>query len=215
MFKCKWNAGISVLTFMITISFLSLLMTPPVFPQENGGVFSVSPGAFTASDVPPLGSAYIIPQQLVVWNRDNIERVITIHSEIPPENSMTSGYVQIPNENWVTPFPSSVLVKENSYAIIELSFNIPRWDNLTNQKWEVWIPVERQPLPGEIGVLRPTVRIDIETTQTLPPAQKGVSLALLAMGIVIAVVVICIVVWIWSRGMGKREKPKKRVFSQR
>jgi hypothetical protein len=215
MLKFKLHLGTSVLISVIMISLLYLLITPPVFPQENNGVFSVSPGAFTARDVPPLGSPYIIPQQIVVWNRDNVDRVVTVSSEIPPENSTNAGYGLIPNENWVRPIPSSILIKENSYAIIDLSFDIPRWDNLTNQKWEVWIPVERQALPGEIGVLRPTVRIDIETTSTLPPAQKGVSLSLLlALGIVIVVVVICICVWVYSRRIGRGGKPRKRIFSQ-
>jgi hypothetical protein len=217
MYKCKWNVGISVLAFTIMISLLSVLMTPVALSQENAenAVFSVSPGAFTASDVPPLGSPYIIPQQLVVWNRDNIDRVVTIRSAVPPENSITPGYAPIPNENWITPFPSSILIKADNYAIIELSFNIPRWENLTGENWEVWIPVQRQPLPGEIGVLIPTVRIDIKTTQTLPPAQGGVSLALLlTTGIVIAVVVICIGLWYWSKRMGKGKKPVKRVISR-
>ena len=218
MFERKWHVGISVLISLFTISFIAaVLITPPVSPQvppEN--IFTVSPGAFTASQVPPMGEPYTIPQSIVVWNRDNIDRVVSITSEIPPENATNPGYVPIPNENWVRPLSSSVLIKENSYAIVQISFNIPRWENLTSQKWEVWIPVERQPQPGEIGVLRPTVRIDIETTQTLPPLQKGVSLTILVtVGIIIAVVVICIGAWVSSRRMGKREKSKKRIFSRR
>jgi len=214
MSERKWHLGISILISLLTISLIiAISITPLVFSQENA-IFSVSPGAFTASDVPPMGTPYTIPQNLVVWNRDNIARTIYVTSEIPPEDSITPGYEPIPNENWVTPIPSSVLINENSFAVIQLSFNLPRWENLTGQKWEVWIPVERQPFPGEIGVLRPTVRIKIETTKELPAAGNRASLALLAVGIVIAVAVICIGVWFWSRRRG-REKPRKGVFSRR
>ena len=200
MFERKWHVGISVLISLLTISFIAaVLITPPVFSQENAtenAIFSVSPGAFTARQVPPMGEPYTIPQNIVVWNRDNVERVVYITSEIPPENSVTQGYEPIPNENWVTPFPSSVLINENSFAVIQLSFNIPRWENLTGQKWEVWIPVERQALPGEPVVYRPTVRIKIETTEELPPVSKGINYSvLLAAGLLIAMVVISVGIW--------------------
>ena len=68
--------------------------------------------------------------------------------------------------------------------------------------------MERQANPGEIGVLRPTVRVKIETTATLPAKGMSASLALLALGIVIAVVIICIGAWFYSRKTGVR-KPRK------
>jgi len=218
----KWHVGISVLISLLTISLITVVsITPLVFPQENA-IFSVSPGAFKASNVPPMGEPYTIPQNLVVWNRDNIARDVYVTSEIPDtldENDIIEGYEPIPNENWVYPFftrnkSNHDNIPDNSFAIINISFNIPRWENLTGKKWIVWIPVERQALPGEPIVWRPTVKIKIETTKELPPEKKGVNLALLAVGIVIAVVVICIGVWIWARRMG-RGKPRKKVFSRR
>jgi hypothetical protein len=151
-----------------------------------------------------MGEPYTIPQNIVVWNRDNVERVVYITSEIPPENSIAAGYEPIPNENWVTPFPSSVLIKENSFAVIQLSFNIPRWENLTGRKWEVWIPVERQALPGEPVVYRPAVTIKIETTKELPLVGKGINyLVLLAAGLLIAMVVISVGIWYKMRPRGR------------
>ena len=205
MFERKWHVGISVLISLLTISFIAaVLITPPVFSQENAtenAIFSVSPGAFTASQVPPTGEPYIIPQVLVVWNRDNIERVVYITSKIPSENDVTPGYVPIPNENWVIPlfennYSSSFTIPENSYAVIQLSFDIPRWENLTGRKWEVWIPVERQALPEEPVVYGLTVKIKIETTKELPPVGKGIDyLVLLAAGLLIAMVVISVGIW--------------------
>jgi hypothetical protein len=211
MSKRKCHVCISVLIPFLMISlFAVVLIMPPASAQENA-IFSVSPGSFTASKVPPLGTPYTIPQNLVVWNRDNTERVALVTSEIPPASEVTPGYVPIPNENWVRPLPSTVLIKENSYAIIQLSFDIPNWDNLVGQKWEVWIPVERQPLPGEVGVLRPTVRVKIETTAELPAPERTVSLALLlVVGIVIAVAIICLGVWLYSRKTGVRKTRKMR-----
>jgi hypothetical protein len=186
-----WNRKI----FIASIILLILLVSSMTLVGAEAP-FSVSPGEFTVRDAPPLGESYTIPQKIVVWNRDNVERVVYITSEIPPENSVALGYEPIPNENWVTPFPSSVLIKENSFAEIQLSFNIPRWENLTGENWEVWIPVERQALPGEPVVYRPTVRIKIEITKELPPVGKGINyLVLLAAGLLIAMVVISVGIW--------------------
>jgi uncharacterized membrane protein AbrB (regulator of aidB expression) len=199
---------ISIVLFILLVSSVTLgiLIVSPVFAQENA-IFSVSPGSFTASKVPPLGQPYTIPETIIVWNRDNVNRIIYITSEIPLENETTPGYAPIPNENWVRPFPSSLSAHENSYAQFKISINIPRQENLTGQKWEVWIPVERQPLPGEIGVLRPTVRMDIETTSELPPVSKGVTyyLALLIL-VILVIVAIVVVAWILSRSKGIKRK---------
>jgi hypothetical protein len=159
---------------LLALSFISLIfLCQPVANAQENAVFSVSPGSFTVTQVPPLGSQYVIPQTIVVRNNDNIEREVFITTEKPPENETTLGYEPIPNENWVIPSTASVMIEADNFAIIQLSLDIPRDENLTNQKWEVWIPVEREPNPGEIGVLRPTVRVDIETTTTLPPVGKS------------------------------------------
>ena len=167
--------------------------------------FSVSPGAFTVRDVPPMGEPYTIPEIIIVWNRENIERLIFVTSEIPPENAISAGYEPIPNENWVRPFPSSSIIHENSYVKVKISINIPRWENLTGQKWEVWIPVERQPLPGEIGILRPTVRMKIETTEELPPISEHPFLLYIAAAIGAGAVAVALGLWAWSKG-----RPRKR-----
>jgi len=159
--------------------------------QEN--VFTVSPGEITVLNVPLTGELLTVPQKIVVWNGDNVTRVVYVTSEIPPENDVTPGYVPIPNENWVIPFPSSILIPENSFAEIQIMLNIPHWENLTGRKWEVWIPVERQALPGElIWIL--AVRIKIETTEELPIPVGGIAfpadkLALLAPYIILAALI--------------------------
>ena len=156
-----------ILLFALVIVSLVLYTRSATYGQENA-VFSVSPGEFTVSDVPLTGTPYTIPQIIVVWNGDNVSRTVSITTEIPPENATSPGYEPIPNENWVIPSPSSALISENSYAEVQILLNIPRWENLTWQKWEVWILVERQALPGEIGVLRPIVRMKIETAEEVP-----------------------------------------------
>jgi len=197
-----WNRK----TFIVSIILLILLVSSMTLVGAEAP-FSVSPGEFTVRDVPPMGEPYIIPETIIVWNRDNIERVVSITTEIPPENSVTSGYEPIPNENWVTPFPSSVSIEENSFAVIQLSFNIPRWENLTGQKWEVWIPVERQALPGEPVVYRLTVRMKIETTKELPPVGKGINYSVLfAAGLLIAIVLIGVGILCKMRPRRKRAR---------
>jgi hypothetical protein len=178
---------------------LLVVLVPSIALVSAQAQFSVSPGQFTLHNVPPLGHPFTLPEKLVVYNNDNIPRLVLITSEIPPENETTSGYDPIPNENWITPLPSSVQIKENSFALIQLSLDIPRDENLTNQKWEVWIPVEREANPGEIGVLRPTVRIDIETASELPPLNNGASLTLIAVIVVIIIGCLAIGLVIWYR----------------
>lgn len=207
-----WRTGISVLIFLSVFSLLTaVLIAPPAFAQVEN-VFTVSPGEFTARNAPPMGEPYTLPQNLVVWNRDNIPRSIFVTSEVPPENFIRPGYDPLPNENWVIPYPSSVLIEENDYALIQISMNIPRDNTLTGQRWEVWIPVERQPILGEVAVLRPTVRMKIETTGELPAVGEGTNyLVPMVVGLAIAIVVAG--VWVWSRRKG-RKKPKRGTFSR-
>ena len=176
-------------TIIASIALIILLVSSMTLAGAQPTQFSVSPGDFTVRNVPPLGQPYTIPETLIVRNFENIDRVIFVTSEIPPENAVTPGYEPIPNENWVRPLPSSSIIHENSYAQVKISINIPRWENLTGQKWEVWIPVERQPRPGEIGVLRPTVRMKIETTRELPPPPGTSLLLYIAMAVVVVAVV--------------------------
>ena len=158
-----------MLPALIVVSLI-LSASPVAHAQEN--VFTVSPGEFTARDAPPMGSPYTLAQVLVVWNRDNIPRTFLITVEVPPESAVRPGYEPIPNENWVIPYPSQILIPENSYAEVQISLNIPRWENLTSKKWEVWIPVERQAIPPE-NALEDIVRLKIETTAELPPGSKS------------------------------------------
>jgi len=222
----KSYVGVSILISIVTISLLTaLLITPIVFPQAGeNAIFSVSPDRITASKVPPLGSPYIIPQKLVVWNRDNIVRTAYATSEIPAqlnENEISEGYEPIPDLNWVHvlfenngKYSSSFNIKENSFAMVVISFDIPRWENLTNQKWVVWLPVERQPLPGEVGVFRPTVILEIQTTAELPPPPESRNYLLIFLLIIIIIVIIAVCAWIWSRRTGER-KPRRGALSPR
>jgi len=197
--------------FIASISLLILLVSSmPLSGAEPP--FSVSPGEFTVRNAPPMGKPWRISQNLVVWNRDNVPRTVFITVEVPPENEVRLGYDPLPNENWVRPYPSSIVIEENDYALIQISMNIPRWENLTGQRWELWIPVERQPMPGEVAVLRPTVRMKIETTEELPAVGEGINyLVPMVVGLVIAIVVAG--VWIWARRKGKM-KPKIGTFSR-
>jgi len=209
-----WRTGIAVLIFLPIFSLsTAVLIAPSTFAQEEENVFTVSPPDITVRNAPPLGEPWSIATRIVVWNRDNVGRVVSISTEIPPEDMITPGYEPIPNENWVYPSgSSSFLIEENSYALVQISLNIPRWENLTGKKWEVWVGVERQAFPDEPIVYRPTVRMMIETTEELPPPSEGTNhLIFLVIGVAIAIVAVG--VWIWSRRRG-RGKPGKAVFSR-
>jgi hypothetical protein len=197
--------------FITSISLIILLISSTHLAGAEPP-FSVSPDEFTVLKAPPLGESYTIPQKLVVWNRDNVERLVFVTSETPPENAVRPGYEPIPNENWVHPLPSSILIPENSYAEVQISLNIPRWENLTGKKWEVWIPVERQPLLGEVGVLRPTVRIKIETTEELPPLSELPLQLYIVVAIVAGAVAGALGLWVWLKRRPRKRRSKSRVL---
>jgi len=142
---------------------LILYVGPVAHAQEGENVFTVSPGEFTAYGV-PVGELYI-SRNIVVWNRDNFEREVKITVETPPVEVVRAGYAPIPNENWVTPYPLSLKIGKNSSAEFKIWLNIPEQEALKGQKWEVWIRVERGSLWGEEFVLKPKVRMDIETIE--------------------------------------------------
>jgi hypothetical protein len=191
-----------IVLLALALSALGVLITSLTLAQQDDAIFSVSPGVFTARNVPPLGQPYTIPETIIVWNRDNSKRLISITSEIPPENEVTPGYEPIPNENWVRPLPSSILSDENSFVQFKISIDIPRQENFTSQKWEVWIPVERQPLPGETSILRPTVRMRIETASELPPLRGATYYLALIISAILVIVAIAVAAWILSRSKG-------------
>jgi len=140
-----------------------ILSAGPIARAQEGEVFTVSPGEFTADGV-PVGELYI-SRNIVVWNRDNVARVVHITVETPPVEGVRPGYSPIPNENWVTPYPSSFTIEKNTSAEFQVWLSIPGQEALKGQKWEVWILVERKPLLGEVVVLRPIVRMNIETIE--------------------------------------------------
>lgn len=142
---------------------LVLSAAPVARAQDGENVFTVSPGEFTAYGV-PVGELYI-SRNLVVWNHDNVARVVRVTVETPPVEGVRPGYAPIPNENWVTPYPSSFTIEKNSSAEFQIWLDIPRQEALKGQKWEVLIQVERRPLPGEGLIWRPIVRMDIETIE--------------------------------------------------
>jgi len=209
-----WN---SKTVFITSVFLIILLLCSTHLEVSQPPQFSVSPDEITVFKAPPLGEPWKIQQKIVVWNRDNVARLVFVTSEIPPENRISendiiAGYRPIPNENWVHAlfdnhgkYSSSFNIKENSFAEVAISLDIPRWENLTSQKWEVWIPVERQPLPGEIGVLRPTVRMKIETTEELPPLSELPLPLYIVVVIVAGVVVGTLGLWVWLK-----RRPRKR-----
>ena len=154
-----------------------------------------------------MGTPYILSQKLIIWNRDSVPRTVLITVEAPPTNAISLGYESIPNEIGFNFYPATIVVKGNSFAEIQILVDIPRWESMTGQKWEVWILVERQPLPGETSVLRSIVRMKIETTSELPPigdggtitapapAPSGVSIRLtIGIVILIAILIACVTI---------------------
>jgi len=140
--------------------------------------FEVSPGEFTTHPIPPSGSNVKIPQELSIWNKDNINRFFSIYAVKPPENEVGEGFEPIPDISWLFILDSFIEVEENSSKSVEMWVNIPRWENLLDKRWEAWISVERQPRPGELVALTLEVKAKIITTEELPPLPRSVEVSI-------------------------------------
>jgi len=130
--------------------------------------FEVSPGDFTTYPIPPSGSDVKLAQELSIWNGDNTKRSFSVYAVIPPEDVVGEGFEPIPDNSWLFVIDDLIEIEENSSKLVELWANIPRWENLTDKRWEAWIRVERIAEPGEIISVRVDVEARIVTATGLP-----------------------------------------------
>jgi hypothetical protein len=168
--------GVPVAT---TASFVAiLLLISLVHVEASPGPFSVSPSSFTVKDAPPLGEAYRLERKLVIRNEDNVMRTFVLSVRQPLEGELENGFDPIPNEEWMFLRPAVIDIEENSSDTVEMFLKIPRWENLTGQRWEARISVERQRKPDELVALTYEVKAFIETTEELPPPPSRLPLPL-------------------------------------
>jgi len=171
--------GALLSTLLIALLILSVSYTTRAqLPEEN--VFEVSPGSFTVRDAPPLGEPYLIEQKLAIRNRENAMRTFTLSVRTPPEDEVTEGFDPIPNGNWIILTPAYIEIEGNSSDIVEIFLNIPRWENLTNQRWEAWISVTRMAEPGEILEIEYISKMKIETTEERLPDTRAPTVTITA-----------------------------------
>jgi len=205
------RARIGVLVATIAPFIVISLSMPLLHAQQD--VFEVSPGSFTVRDAPPLGEPYLIEQKIAVRNRVNEVRIFTLSVRRPPPENLTEGYDAIPNENWIILMPMYMEIGENSSDTIDISLNIPRWENLTNQRWEAWISVKRMAELGEILEIEYFSKMKIITTEELLPLPSGITLTtIVIVAVVVGAAAVIIGAWVWSRrragSVGERAFPK-------
>ena len=153
----------------LVLAFSSLFMVPLALAQEEPTTFSLSPSDFTIRNAPPLGEPYLLERKLVIRNGDMINRFFLLSVRAPPPENLEPGYEPIPNENWFILIPALIEIEENSDNLVEMVLNIPRWENLTDQRWVAWISVKRMAEPGETIEIELICKAYIETTKELPP----------------------------------------------
>lgn len=150
--------------------------------------FELSPMEFTAPNV-PVGKFCRLERRLVIINYDDAERAFSISVKRPPENEVREGYLPIPDTAWfyfivdgsTSVENALVVVGENSYVEVELALNIPAQENLTNQRWEAWISVTRQPLAGELLAIELISRAKVETAGEVSTSSSFPTIAALAL----------------------------------
>ena len=190
--RARMGVLVATIAPFIVIS-LSMLSAHAQAAPEDEGPFIVSPGDFTVRDAPPQGEPYLIEQKIAIRNRDNAMRTFTLYVRPPLEDELTEGFDAIPNENWIILMPMYIEIDENSSDMAEIIFDIPRWENLTGQRWEARIAVERQPKPGELVAITYEVKAYIETTKDLPPPPSPGNEGLLLLFAVIIILAVGVV----------------------
>ena len=204
--------GVLVATvILLVVIFLSM---PSAHAQslepEN---FTVSPGDFTVRNAPPLGEPYFIEQKLRIHNGASIERNFVLSVRAPPPENLKPEYEPIPNENWVILIPAVIPIEKNSDNLVDISFNIPRWENLTNQRWEAWISVTRAALPGEVIEIELVCKVYIETTKDLPPPPSPGNESLPLLFVIIIILVVGVVGIAFLYGKSARRRRGEMEFS--
>ena len=174
--------------------------------------FDVSPAEFTIENV-PVGEAYGLEmlKNLVIRNYENIPRVFILTVIKPPENAVRPGYKPIPDNRWLILQPPVVEIpgkkenEESSSAVVRMILDIPAREDLTNQKWEVWIQVERVPKPelGETIAVREIARMKLITRAEVSPRVPVGMLAILLVIIVVVAVLVALLAWM-------RRRPRRR-----
>ena len=184
--------GVLVATVIpLVVIFLSMPLAHAQLPElEN---FSVSPADFTVRDAPPLGEPYLIEQKLAIHNGADIERNFMLSVRAPPPENLEPGYEPIPNENWIILIPALIPIEGNSDNLVDMSLDIPRWENLTDQRWVAWISVKRMAEPGETIEIELICKAYIETTKELPPPPSHDNEELLLLFAVIIILVVGVV----------------------
>ena len=138
------------ISIAVLLTFAVILAVPSAHAQLEPENFSVAPADFTLTNVSPLGDPYVIEQKIAIHNGADIERNFLLSVRAPPPENLELGYEAIPNENWILLIPALIGIDANSDNLVEMGFYLPRWENLTGQKWEAWISVTRMAEPGEI-----------------------------------------------------------------
>jgi len=159
-----------IVLLILSVSHIALAQGEPLF--------SVSPSDFTVLDAPPLGEPYRLERKLVIRNDDTINRFFVLSVRAPPLENVGPGYEPIPNEGWIILEPTLIEIEENSVDTVDIFLNIPRWENLTNQRWEAWISVTRMAELGEITEIELISKAKIITTEELPPLPRSVEVSI-------------------------------------
>ena len=196
------------ISIAVLLIFVVILAVPSAHAQLEPENFSISPADFTVRDAPPQGEPYLLERKLVIRNAAPINRFFLLSVRAPPPENLDPGYEPIPNENWFILIPALIEIEENSDNLVEMSLNIPRWENLTDQRWEAWISVKRMAKPGETIEIELISKAYIETTKELPPPPSHDNedlLLLFAVIIILAVGVVGMAFLLARHRRGERE----------
>jgi hypothetical protein len=194
---------------MLSLAIASLALAALPRAQRP---FELSPMEFTARDV-PVGRFCRLERKLVIVNKDNVERAFSVAVKRPPENEVREGYSPIPETTWfyfivdgsTSVENAVVMVRENSWAEVEMALSLPPWENLTNQRWEAWISVTRQPLAGEILAIEYISRAKIETAELVGTERK--SLLIAAAAVAGTAIVALLLGWLARRRRAMKRRP--------
>ena len=155
-----------------------LVMLLPSATLAQDFIFSVSPTEVSIDSLPPGEAAEF---ELTIYNKDEIAHNFTIAAFQPPEEERREGRAELPDDSWISFYPSEIEVAANAEAEIMVRVAIPREQKWAGADWETWLGVAAE--SSDLLAVKLYVRLLVST----PPATEARSNAGLVAGIIVGI----------------------------
>jgi hypothetical protein len=161
-----------------------LVILLPSFALADDINIGVVPAEVRIDGLPPGATREF---ELTIHNNDAVPRVFTLASSPPPDGEQREKRTQLPDVRWIHFTPDQIEVAPHDEATVTVTLAVPRDQNWTGQRWEIWLGVTAQS-SALLGV-KLYVRLLVSTGSTIAArfnvrlfAGLGLAAALLGSG---------------------------------